>query len=600
MRQPSRALRRGAVFGPVMQAARMGAAILLLAQGGVIHAQAVPNLPVTREALDPVPAEPPKAQSRLTIEGGIERAPCALDDPAYAAITITLRKATFNNLGPVSADELSDSYSDHLGAERPISVLCAIRDAAATKLRAMGYVAAVQVPVQRIENGEVAFEVLYARVVSLHVTGRPGRNARLIEAYLSRLTDGQVFNRFAAERYLLLARDIPGYDVRLALKPAGSGAGNMIGEVTIRSIPLVMDFSGQNYGSASTGRIGGQLRATFHGVTGMGDRTMLSAFSTSDFTEQQIVQASHDMLVGGNGLRLGAHVIHAWTRPSLGPAIPDVKARTLYANVEAGYPLILKQAFSLRAAAGLDLVNQNVDFGGLPLSEDRLRVAYGRLDAEAIDLRGVGPDGAVGWKFHASLELRKGLDVLGASPHCTPNPAICGAPGFVPPSLADGDPTALVVRGLAWLDLMPLRGMTVQIAPRFQYSRDRLFSFEQLSAGNYTIGRGFDPGAAVGDKGYGIQTELSADEFSLSARSRTTLRPYAFVDAAWLRDRGAGVQRSQRVVSAGAGVRLNLGLLGHLDLTAAIPLSTLSGEAGRRPARLLIAFTKTILPWRNR
>lgn len=599
MRQPTMALRRDAVSRSVLQAACIAPAILLLTPA-VAQAQGMPSVPVTREALDPVPAEPQQTRPRLTVEGGIERAPCALDDAAFDAIRITLSKATFNNLGPVAAEGLADTYADYIGNEQPISVLCSIRDAAATKLRAMGYVAAVQVPVQRIENGAVAFEVLYAKVVSLHVTGRPGRNARLIEAYLSRLTDGQVFNRFAAERYLLLARDIPGYDVRLALKPAGSGAGNMIGEITIRSIPLVVDFSGQNYGSASTGRIGGQLRATFHGVTGMGDRTMLSAFSTSDFTEQQIVQASHDMLLGGNGLRLGAHVIHAWTRPSLGPTIPDVKARTLYANVEARYPLVLKQAFSLRAAAGLDLVNQNVDFGGLPLSKDRLRVAYGRLDTEAIDLKGVGPNGAVGWKFHASLELRKGLDLLGASPNCTPNPAICGVPGFVPPSLAGGNPGAFVVRGSARLDLMPLRGLTVQLAPRFQYSKDRLFSFEQLSAGNYTIGRGFDPGAAVGDRGYGIQTEVSVDEFSLSARSRTTLRPYGFVDTAWLRERGGGVQRFQRVVSAGAGVRLNLGAFGHLDLTAAAPLSKLSGETKRRPARLLVAFTKTILPWRTR
>ncbi len=39
------------------------------------------------------------------------------------------------------------------------------------------------------------------------------------------------------------------------------------------------------------GPYGAQLRAQFYGLTGMGDRTYVSAYSTLDFQEQQIVQA---------------------------------------------------------------------------------------------------------------------------------------------------------------------------------------------------------------------------------------------------------------------------------------------------------------------
>ena len=35
-----------------------------------------------------------------------------------------------------------------------------------------------------------------------------------------------------------------------------------------------------------------------------------------------------------------------------------------------------------------------------------------------------------------------------------------------------------------------------------------LLSFEEFSAGNYTVGRGYDPGALLGDSGFGTQAEL--------------------------------------------------------------------------------------------
>ena len=43
-----------------------------------------------------------------------------------------------------------------------------------------------------------------------------------------------MFNRYQAERYLLLASDIPGYVVRLTLRPAGTVPGDVIGDVTVQ------------------------------------------------------------------------------------------------------------------------------------------------------------------------------------------------------------------------------------------------------------------------------------------------------------------------------------------------------------------------------
>lgn len=570
----------------------------MLATGPVMPAMAQqsPVAVPTREELDPAPVREDRRKPKLTVDEQVERAPCALDDPTYASIKIKLNAVTFNNLGPVTASDLGPAYADYIGKEAPISVLCRIRDAAATKLRSMGYVAAVQVPVQEIDSGAVRFEILFAKVTSIRVVGAAGRNEKLIESYLSKLADGAYFNRFDAERYLLLARDIPGYEVRLALKPAGTGAGNMIGEITLKRTAASFDFSAQNYGGSSTGRFGGQLRATFNGITGMGDRTTLSFYSTADISEQKVVQFGHDMLLGGEGLRLGGRLTYAWTKPDLGTALRDINAKTLFANVELSYPIVRKLAFTLRAATGLDLVNQRVNFAGLPLSEDKLRVGYLRLDADAVDLKGIGPRGAIGWRFNASLEARKGLAIFEASPNCVTAPAQCAAPGFARPSLADADPTAHLIRFAATAEVRPVHNVTFAISPRAQTGSHGLFAFEQFSTGNYTIGRGYDPGALVGDRGAGIQTELRLDGFRLTPRSKINFQPYAFADTAWLWDRATLPSGSARLTSLGGGVRIGVAGRARLDLTVGVPRTVLPGETRRRNPRFLMSLVTTLPP----
>lgn len=108
------------------------------------------------------PAQAPRG--RVRVEGEIERSPCALADPAYAGIKVTPSRFVFNNLGPVDPASLADITAPYMSGEQSISIICDVRDAVATRLRALGYVAAVQVPAQRIEGGVVTLEVLYAKV----------------------------------------------------------------------------------------------------------------------------------------------------------------------------------------------------------------------------------------------------------------------------------------------------------------------------------------------------------------------------------------------------------------------------------------------------
>lgn len=571
-------------------------------------AQDVPTGPIapTREEVERVPLSPTvEAQPRLTVEGGIERAPCALADPAYRDVTFTVSNVIFEDLKAVSPEILRPAYADYIGSEQPIAVVCEIRDRAATILRDAGYIAAVQVPEQRIADGTVRFKVLMAKLVGVRVRGDAGRAERTIAAYLERLTEQEVFNRFDAERYLLLAGDLPGYDVRLSLRSAEAAPGEVIGEVAVLRTPGQVDFNVQNFGSRDLGRWGGLLRGQFYGLTGLGDRTTVAFFSTADFDEQQTLQLGHDFRLGGEGLTLSGQFTYAWADPDLGDPRLDVKARTLLATVEAAYPLIRTQAQTLRGAAGLDIINQKVRFNDLPLTRDQLRVAFARLDLEATDPDSINRLGGYSiaeprWRFLGGLELRQGLDLLGASEDCGPSFARCRAAGAVPISRLEGDPTGTVFRFNAYGEYRPVPNIAFALGMKGQATRDPLLSFEEFSVGNYTVGRGYDPGTLLGDNGLGFQAEVRFGSIIPQTRDSLSVQPYLFVDTAWVwnEDRLNVRDVRQDLTSIGGGLRALYGDRLQLDVALAVPLERAGVLAAEKPdPRLLVSLTTRLWPW---
>lgn len=577
---------------------------LLLASAA--DAQIIPQQPVapTREEIrrEPAPAEP--TGPRLIVEGGAERAPCALDRPDYSEIRFTLTDAAFDGLRGLPPEALRPAFAPYVGQEHPVAIICAIRDRAATILREAGYIASVEVPEQRIADGRIRFQVLMARLVGLRVRGDAGRAERTIAGYLERLTEQEVFNRYTAERYLLLAGDLPGYDVRLALRSAGAARGEVIGEVFVTRTPALVDFTVQNYGSRALGRWGGLLRAQILGLTGLGDRTSLAAFSTADTSEQQTLQIGHDFRIGSEGLAIAGQLTYAWASPDLGDPLIDIDSRTLFATIEANYPLVRRQALTVRGGIGLDVVNQAVDFNSLPLSSDRVRVAFARLDVGALGLAAGDPRYTLAeprWRFAASVELRKGLDILNASGRCGPAFVNCTGPGQVPPSRLEGDPLAWVVRGSAHGEFRPTPRLTFSLGARTQYSGVPLVSFEEFSGGNYSEGRGYDPGAILGDNGVGVQAELRYGRTTPSGPRAFAVQPYLFFDQAWVRNEDVFLSAGrQELSSVGGGVRAVYGDRLRLDVALAVPLDRLAGQARRGDPRLLVSLTTRLWPWSSR
>ena len=587
--------------GPARRARAHAARWLVLAAiPSSLGAQSTPQaVPPTREEVTRPVAPLPAPQSRLEVEGGIERAPCALDGPEFRSIHFVLRGAEFDGLQGLTRAQLAATYAPFMGRDVPISTVCEIRDRAATILRDAGYIAAVQVPEQRITDGIVRFQVLMAHLTQVRVRGEATGAETVLASYLNQLTKRPLFNRYEAERYLLLASDLPGYTVRLTLRPAGTAPGDVIGDVTVQRLPAYADFIVQNGGSKALGRWGGLLRGQVFGLTGLGDRTSLSLFSTSDFHEQQTIQVGHDMRLGPQGLSLAGTFTYAWARP----AVPDahVLAKTLFGTVELAYPFVRRQSQTIRGSIGMDILNQDVWLDRVKLTSDRLRVGFLRLgvDAVATNFRQGYTAAEPPWHFTSLIELRQGFHGLGATGDCGPAGINCLGPGDIPPSRIEGRSDATVIRFTGYGEYRPIPRLTFALGARGQYAWKPLLSFEEFSAGNYTVGRGYDPGALLGDRGFGTQAEIRyGSRIPLSAR-RPAIEGYAFWDHALVRNRDKLLPSIGRehLNSVGAGARVNWDRF-ILDAGVAVPLTHI-GPLNKRPdPRVLSSLTTRLWPWR--
>lgn len=511
--------------------------------------------------------------------GDVERAPCPLAAPEFADISFTLSNVVFTGLEPFPEGvDLSGAWVGMAGQTMPVAAVCEIRDRAATMLRSMGYLAAVQVPPQRIEDGTLRLDVLAARITRLQIKGDAGPNEGILLRYLSPLTEQSVFNTAEAERTLLLTRDLPGVDARLALRPIDGKPGELVGEVSVRRIPWSADALVQNFGSSATGPWSILGRVRFAGQTGMGDATTLSLVTSSDFDEQIVFQIGHEMRLGRDGLRLAGDFTYAETRPTVGGQNP-FSSETVAGTIRADYPLIRSRTRNLFLGGGLDIVDQEVMFGSATLTEDKLRVAWLRADYATID--GMSASGRGGYSalephfgVSGGVEVRQGLNIFGASTDCSKNFDKCLGAGEEFTSRLDGDPTAFVLRADANVTYRPDPRFTIAFQPRAQWAPNALLSYEEFSGGNYTIGRGYDPGAVLGDSALGFRSELRYGSAWPEVAGGHAVQPYAFFDAGWFWNHDTGFEElgAEKLFSAGAGARANFMDRFRLDAALAVPL----------------------------
>jgi hemolysin activation/secretion protein len=566
----------------------------------------VSGVPLNRSDLIPPQQRSAERATTLSIDGDLVRTPCALDQPQFADLKFTLKGARFVGLERVPGLSLDAAYASYVDREVPVAALCDIRARANALLRGAGYLATVEIPEQSLTGGVPQFVVVLGRLTAIRVRGDAGPSERLVERILQKLTRAEVFNTREAERYLLLADDLPGLGVRLSLRPAAGGEpGDLLGEIAVVRDRTALDLNVQNFGSEAVGRFGGLLRGELYNLTGLGDRTALTVFSTLEFTEQQTVQVAHDFRIGGEGLRIGTQLTYSTSTPDINLPGFSLEAETVFGSLFASYPLVRRRTASLYAEAGFDYADQDVTVNALPLTRDRVRMMFVRISGESTDAASVQRQNGYS-QFEPRLRLRylaearRGLDVFSSNPDCRPNLAACLAPGRVPPSRIEANPQPMVFRFEGGAEYRPVPRFALAMRVSGQIAGDPLPAFEEYAGGSFSIGRGYDPGAVLGDNGVGASIEARYGSLAPKGANDLALQPYVFSEIVrvWNEDPSQRGFNPDRLWSAGGGLRAAWGARLQADAMLAIPLERPLTAAQRGDVRLMVSLTARLFPWR--
>lgn len=565
------------------------------------YAQAVPGgaTPSREQVETPIPqTEARKPEVSVEASNAFAQDDCSL---TRYPDRVNLSAIQFEGIGgaelsPAIRTAINGIQASESG-DQPIEVVCRIRDRVNAELASTGYIARVQVPPQEITGGTLRLVIVTGRVVEVRVRGDVGKFGPALDSRLERIRAMDPFNKDEAVRILLDANDIPGMRVKLSLRNAGGTPGDLIADVDASAQSILVLANIQNYGSKQLGREVATVRAEMYGLTGLADRTYISLSNSLQWNEIHIGQIGHDFALNDSGLRMAAKLSLAQSEPDI-PNL-DLQSRSLIAGLELSAPFVKKVGASARAALGFEVINQatRVLAGGTkaPFTHDQIRVLYTRVDGV---MRKLDANGNPVFSLDGQLELRKGIGILGATQRGT-------IENNFAPSRFEGDPKATVVRGELNSSLNMGRYFSLDTKVFGQWANNPLLNLEEFSLGNYTIGRGYDPGANGGDRALAARIE---PRINLGQFGRVSVSATGFFDIVglWNLDSSAGTEAKRTLRSAGGGMRLILRdadntARASLDILYAKPLDkALVADPVKPTGRLLVSFTTKLLPWGSR
>ena len=530
----------------------------------------------SRQELDPARAAPIAAAPRGSLFKGVEAGPCAFRD---SPIKVTLKAVEFHGATSgalaISDQALASTYAEFIGREAPLSVVCDIRDRAASLYLRRGVLASVVIPQQKIADGKLVLTVVEARIASVTYHGDVGPAQKQVVRFLDHLRGLAPFDLDVAQRYLLLASDVPGVRLQSALRPSPQGDGALDLDIAITRDAVDGAVVAQNYGSKTVGRDLTLARLDLNSFTSLGERTSILAYGTLSSDEQQVLQAVERFYVGGDGLSVDLSGSWGWTKPGDVLKPLDLEGESFAGSIRLTYPLVRHRLRNLNIGFGLDWIDQKVEFGGgvAVLTDDSLRVFFARLDghyapaslaANSVAMTGV-------------IEVRQGIHNLGASRYGDLN-----ASRF----LAKPDATVFRAEGEIGGAAGPLVG---KLKVAWQHTDDPLLSYEEYGVGNLTIGRGYAPSMASADRAVAATFEVTTVALPLN-NGKSAWRPYAFYDAAELTNIGFGANKLD-LSSAGVGVRAQINRQVGFDLTWAKPFDSPYGVGDAPSSRVLISLS---------
>lgn len=548
----------------------LGAVVLL---GAVNHAVAqTPGTALPGTTIEEIrPSVPPPTTVAPTDAAIPEDTPEAQVEEPDTELRFVLQGVDLTGATVYENSDFSPILDEYLGREVSLGSLREIGNRIEAQYRDDGYVATrVIIPPQAIRDGTPTLEIYEGKIIHYEINGEIGAVKELIAKYLDNLLTDEPAKWSELERYLLLARDLPGISLTGTLRSAGdSTPGGVILVVDTARKPIDVFANIQNRNADPTGPWTISAGLSANSNTAVGERLGVVLLSAVQPFEQLSGFLIYEQALGDEGLRMKLTHTKGFSEPRDALKPVDLTSDTSIYNASLEYPVIRSRRFSLWTRGGFEYADQRVSTRGLELYDDQMRTIFGGMQGVWFaPLSGV---------LEFDLEVRKGLTNF-------------GAPEFFSTQQRRSRPDArfdytIVEGSLAHLQPIP---PFFDLYFRFdgQLADKPLPALEELALGELTVGRGYEPGSLTGDSGFGVTFEGRIEPPGLEAWWLNDIHFYGFLDYGRVYDRGNPTQNPdgfEELISAGFGTRFQVFDAVFGDFYLAIPQTKALSTTTRKP-----------------
>ncbi|OOG37923.1 hypothetical protein B0B52_17605 [Polaromonas sp. A23] len=499
-----------------------------------------------------------------------DQQPDALPD-SLRAIRVTLKSieieaATVLPDGVLQAQ--ADSYTQR---EITGSDILTLASTLTAMYRNAGYMLSlVVIPPQSLAEGTLTLRVIEGYIDRVNVQAAEGVSPNVgarLAAIGEEIRASRPLQASVLERYLLIANDFPGVELRSVLTPSKTPAAadlTLIAQVKTFEGFAALDNYGSRYlgpGQLTVGLIGNQL-------LGVNDQWRVIGVGTGN-SEMAYAQLSYSQVVGANGLKLSAAVSRARTQPGDILKSFDVRGSADAFSLSMSYPLLRTRNESLIARATYDHSDVHTDILGARVIEDRIR---------ALRL-------GLSWRLLDSLDGQNNLELdfsqgLGGTEESELLKSRVGAKGVFNKLVFDYERTQFFNSNLS-----------LAIGVGGQWANTPLLSSEQYALGGRRYGRAYEPAELVGERALAFRIEPRYAG-AINSPGFRSYQVFGFYDIGKVWKLGSptpGVPSSQSLASAGLGIRLFMQKNTVASLEAAFPLTkSIASDGGNpRDVRLL-------------
>lgn len=483
------------------------------------------------------PPIPPEGNFDFSIQSpGRTPIPRSVDELRFILRDIQVTGATV--FPPEAFTPLIEPLRNH---EVTLADVNAVADAIEAKYRAAGFaITRAFVPPQRVNNGIFTISVVEGFVSGVSTEGGDPAQQALANGYLKPVLAAKPLDLATLERALLLTNDLPGISASGLLRPSSTTPGASDLAVSLASAPFAGDAGVDNRGSKFAGPWIIHTDVAANSLLGTGEQFLASAaVAVPSGKEKAAASLRYRRPIGSDGWTVGFIGSGSYGKPGSTLAPFAIVTDSYAAGPRIGYPIIRTREQSLLLDGGFTVQDAEIDLPGQIISHDRWRV----VDSSITYLQ----SGFLEGNSSLTLTVAQGIAAFGASHSGSPE---LSRPG------ARTDFTKLVG---TFRRAQAVRGpLNVALTLVGQYAFSPLLAGEQIAFGGDTIGRGYDPGVLLGDRGYGGSLEVRYDQ-RFDDETFLLLQPYVFYEGGKVANvNGQGLSAGDALSSAGVGARLTI------------------------------------------